>query len=445
MRVLFFGDNGSTGFGSVTIDLGKRLVELGEDVRFVSQNPTSDDLPEPFRSRTYDIMSLERATNELTGQVIGMSGGSSLIGSLLDGTFIGTLHNGELGVGWVPEVAILLGDYRAAQIILDRAPESFKRLSCYHYVPVEGVDLPPAWKQTWDTVAPIAMSNFGAAEIERVMGKRPPMIYHGVDTGVFHPVSPSTPIVLEPEGRPPVRLTSKEECKALWAAFFQTAVPKKWVLRTDRHMPRKRYNSLLRAMAPVLQCQPDVMLVLHCQTMDYGGYLPDTISKIPGAQLLNPSNGERPEGWGLFGRPYPQIMLTNLVGIDRAALVSLINAADVYASPSAEGFGLTIAEAIACGVPVVGINYSSVPEVIGPAGVTVELTHLMENEYDHFWAAVDEQKFGRAVEYLLTHQTKREDLGRKGPAHVRANFDWDAAAREFVSLIHASAPVEAAA
>jgi hypothetical protein len=49
------------------------------------------------------------------------------------------------------------------------------------------------------------------------------------------------------------------------------------------------------------------------------------------------------------------------------------------------------------------------------------------------------------VEYLLTHQTKREDLGRKGPAHVAANFRWDVAARQFADLIHAELAVGVAA
>ena len=56
MRVLFFGDMASTGFGSVTTDLGRQMLDQGADVRFVSQNDTGDDLPEPFRSRTVDLV-----------------------------------------------------------------------------------------------------------------------------------------------------------------------------------------------------------------------------------------------------------------------------------------------------------------------------------------------------------------------------------------------------
>jgi glycosyltransferase involved in cell wall biosynthesis len=184
-------------------------------------------------------------------------------------------------------------------------------------------------------------------------------------------------------------------------------------------MPRKRYNSLIRSLAPALSRHPEWALILHCHPGDQGGYLPDTISKLP-----EPVRS--------------QVLLTDAAGIPRDLLVTLYNAADLYVSNSAEGFGLTIAESIACGVPAVGIDYSAVPEVIGPAGVKVAEGGLLDNEYDHFWFAVNEDKFGGAVEHLMTHQTKREDLGRRGPAHIAASFRWDTAAREFLEIIQST-------
>ncbi len=51
----------------------------------------------------------------------------------------------------------------------------------------------------------------------------------------------------------------------------------------------------------------------------------------------------------------------------------IFNAADVYVYPSFyEGFGLTILEAMACGVPVIASNNSSLPEVVGDAGILVD-------------------------------------------------------------------------
>jgi len=51
-RVLFLGDVAQSGFGTVTLDLGKRLLGLGLDVRFISQNDSGEPIPEPRSSVT---------------------------------------------------------------------------------------------------------------------------------------------------------------------------------------------------------------------------------------------------------------------------------------------------------------------------------------------------------------------------------------------------------
>jgi glycosyltransferase involved in cell wall biosynthesis len=51
----------------------------------------------------------------------------------------------------------------------------------------------------------------------------------------------------------------------------------------------------------------------------------------------------------------------------------LYNVADVFVYPSLyEGFGLPVLEAMACGIPVVTANVSSMPEITGDAGVLVD-------------------------------------------------------------------------
>ena len=58
---------------------------------------------------------------------------------------------------------------------------------------------------------------------------------------------------------------------------------------------------------------------------------------------------------------------------DRDALIRFYNAADVLLAPSLyEGFGLTVLEAMACGTPTIVANASSLPEVVGDAGILVE-------------------------------------------------------------------------
>ena len=448
MRLMFYGDMAATGFGTVTQDLGRAMLDLGIDVRFVSQNDTDDDLPEPFRSRTVNLTSLPWAINQLTGEA-GTIGPNDGIPALFDGTTSALLHSGEPAAGWIPDAVILLGDFGATRHFLGRFVDVFRSVPTWHYVPIEGVDLPPLWKEIWDIAAPVACSEFGADEIEKIMGYRPPMLYHGVDTDVFRPVSRARPMSFRQTLRPGERaaiLESKDDCKQAWlsqllrvnepflplTADGRTLLPRHWILRTDRHMPRKRYNALIRSMAPVLDRNPGWGLIIHCRYQDQGGFLPDSLSKLSPkvrSQILFTDNGEGERALGMV----------------RGQLAILYNAADLYVSNSAEGFGLTIAEAIACGVPAVGVHYSAVPEVIGPAGVTVGEGHLLDNEYDHFWYSVDEEAFGRAVEHLITHPAKRDELGRKGPAHVRANFRWELAAQGFIDLIQSTVSTGVAA
>ena len=410
MRLQFWGDLAGTGFGTVTRDLGRALLDLGHDVRFVSQNDTGE-LEEPFASRTFEV------TPDLVDQDVAMVLGEKSSLSLNPAGIL-RLIRGELWQdAWRPEAAIMLGDFvnvRRMVMADTETAQAFSTLPTYHYVPIEGVDLPPSWEAMWHILHPIAMSEFGADQIERVTGYRPPVIYHGTDIEQFRPVSPERPLYLT-TGQRTIKLRSKAECKR----FFGSKA-NRWILRTDRFMPRKRYASFLRALAPILADRPDTVLVMHCRSTDEGGHLYDLFSKYPreiASRMIVTGFHDRHGG------------------APRDILTALYNAADIYASNSAEGFGLTIAEALACGTPAVGMAYSAVPEVIGPAGLLAPVNRLDDNEYDHAWATVDEPAFGQAVATLLDNDVQRRSLGRLGPEHVRANFTWTHAAAQFADAM----------
>jgi len=84
-------------------------------------------------------------------------------------------------------------------------------------------------------------------------------------------------------------------------------------------------------------------------------------------------------------------------------------------SPSAyEGFGLTFIEAMASGCPVVGLRNSSVPEVVGDAGVLVE--------------RADVESLAPVIEKLMTDDRTVADLARRGREQA-ARFSWNETAR----------------
>ena len=95
-------------------------------------------------------------------------------------------------------------------------------------------------------------------------------------------------------------------------------------------------------------------------------------------------------------------------------------AADVFAYPSLyEGFGLPVLEAMACGTPVVASNSSSLPEVVGEAGVLVEPTNV--------------RALAEALAQLLENDSHRAKLREAGLARARS-FSWRRTAEETVEV-----------
>jgi glycosyltransferase involved in cell wall biosynthesis len=101
--------------------------------------------------------------------------------------------------------------------------------------------------------------------------------------------------------------------------------------------------------------------------------------------------------------------------LDDESLLALYRAAAIVVSASEyEGFGLTLCEGMAAGAAVVGVATSSVPEVVGDAGVLV--------------ARSDVDLLATALSDLLDDPVRRAELGRRAAARA-AGFTWEATAR----------------
>src|SRR3989339_2142978 len=80
---------------------------------------------------------------------------------------------------------------------------------------------------------------------------------------------------------------------------------------------------------------------------------------------------------------YIEAFLRNAVvvrtGIDTNELNVLYNFADIFVFPSLyEGFGLPVLEAMACQTPVISSNISSIPEIVGEAGILINPSKISE-------------------------------------------------------------------
>jgi glycosyltransferase involved in cell wall biosynthesis len=191
-------------------------------------------------------------------------------------------------------------------------------------------------------------------------------------------------------------------------------------------------------MAPVLMADPAARVVIHCRPTDEGGNLLEEIGRMP------------PELWSRIGLTQAHDTWT---GLPTESLVALINAADVYVSTtSGEGFGLTLAESLACGVPVVVTDWAAEAEVVGPGGVLVPPLHDAYGEpvryhstYGMDWAVPDARGFVQPVMDLLAKPHRRKAMGEAGRNHVKRSFDWEDAADQFSLLFFSAIPAEVAA
>jgi glycosyltransferase involved in cell wall biosynthesis len=102
--------------------------------------------------------------------------------------------------------------------------------------------------------------------------------------------------------------------------------------------------------------------------------------------------------------------------VDEVDKPALYRAAVAFIFPSRyEGFGLPPLEALACGTPVVGSSASSIPEVVGSAGV------LLPPD--------DAEGMAGALIQLATDEDFQTEMSRRALAQA-AHFSWERTARE---------------
>jgi glycosyltransferase involved in cell wall biosynthesis len=171
-----------------------------------------------------------------------------------------------------------------------------------------------------------------------------------------------------------------------------------YIISVSRSYPHKNLAGLLRAFAQLRALgHKDVRLVLVGERYQSGPAL-DRL-----AQELNLADA---------------VVFTGF--LDQPTLNAVYSGATVFAFPSlAEGLGLPVLEAMACGAPVVASNASAVPEAVGSAGVLTDTKNP--------------EAFADALRQVLTNPALQAELRRKGFERVQT-FSWERCASETVQV-----------
>jgi len=225
----------------------------------------------------------------------------------------------------------------------------------------------------------VAVSDNTRKDVERIWGiprERIEVVYEGVTPG-YHPI------------------TERDEVDA---ACMRYGIAAPYFLYLGGFDPRKNlYNMLLGFKRFLLAVGGGYDLVLCGDARGFEDYLGDVVEEFGLGENVT-CTGFVPEE-------------------DLPALYS--GAAAFLCVSLYEGFGLPLLEAMACGTPVLASGISSIPEVIGDAGLLVD--------------PLEPGEIAAAMEKLAGEPALAEELSRKGIERA-AGFTWRKAAGSIMGI-----------
>lgn len=198
-------------------------------------------------------------------------------------------------------------------------------------------------------------------------------------------------------------------------------------LHVGRFEDRKGTKNLIRAFDAEFHPDDDAILVLACHNPHQPGF--DFGAELRSLDLKHPEKL-------LFIPPVAR----------HDVLAGLYTACDVFVAPSrAEGWGLPITEAMACGLPVITTGYSAPLDYLGPESYRISSTMTpIETPYfdaadgDYgMWAEPDPRSLRRRMRDIYEGQAAARAAGEIAGRRIRSNFTWDRAADRAVNALKA--------
>jgi len=209
-----------------------------------------------------------------------------------------------------------------------------------------------------------------------------------IDTYKIAPEKVSTVLLAASEN---IKRTSEAEIERIRAKYD---LPSEFILGVGSVQPRKNLPRLIEAYSRLKYPPPLVLVGKHAWLSG---------SSVDAAAEFGVSDTVRFTGY-----------------VPDEDLAALYSAASLFVYPSFfEGFGIPPLEAMQCGVPVISGNKTSLPEVVGDAGILVD--------------PFDVEAIADAMSRALHSTDLRTELVAKGFERAKL-FTWQKSARQVLDI-----------
>lgn len=139
---------------------------------------------------------------------------------------------------------------------------------------------------------------------------------------------------------------------------------------------------------------------------------------------------------------YASQIVSTRNGVSREILNDIINCFDVYVQyANAEGFGIPILEAASCGIPIIGVDYSAMSDVVKKLkGKLVSPGKFVREPETHRNFAVpnNDELVNHLLYYALLPSNLRQKHGYDTRKAAELNYSWDKTLQVWINAIESN-------